>query len=70
MERMPERSKIDLAEYNRRLDICDNCEHHNYNWTPAYPNPENKKLKSCDLCGCYMPEKATYPDSICPINRW
>lgn len=70
MERMPEKSQIPLEEYNRRLDICDSCEYHNHKWFPAYPNPENKPLKSCEFCGCYMPQKACYPDSTCPKNRW
>lgn len=70
MIRLPEYSKVSLEEYNRRLDICDNCEFHNTKFIPAYPNTTNEPLKSCEFCACYMPTKAGNPAATCPNNSW
>ena len=41
-----------------RLSICNDCEN------------LNKKIKTCKLCGCYMPAKSTFASSTCPDNKW
>lgn len=71
MNRLPELvSQITIEEYNRRLDICDFCEHHNTKLIPAFPNDTGLPLKSCDFCACYMPTKALGAAATCPDNRW
>lgn len=48
--------KVDNQERDRRLKICNTCEHF---------NPPR-----CTLCGCFMNYKTTLMSSNCPINKW
>lgn len=41
-----------------RLSICGTCEEF------------NKTIKNCKQCGCYMPAKAMFAVSTCPIGKW
>lgn len=41
-----------------RLAICNSCD--NFNQT----------IKTCKLCGCYMPAKTMLAASDCPDNKW
>jgi len=43
-------------EYMSRLEICGTCS-------------EYKDCK-CSQCGCFMPFKARFQVSICPLNKW
>ena len=43
-----------------RMDICRSCEHF------------NNIVKTCKLCGCFMPAKTNFKEQRCPDNppRW
>jgi ribosomal protein L32 len=41
-----------------RLDICKGCDEF------------SSALRSCKQCGCYMPAKAMFANSTCPLNKW
>ena len=41
-----------------RLSICEDC------------TDFNKSFKTCKQCGCYMPAKAMFAVSSCPVKRW
>lgn len=41
----------------KRYDICKSCE----NFTV---------VKTCKLCGCFMPLKVTIAGSSCPATKW
>lgn len=41
-----------------RLVICNDCENF------------NKSIKTCKLCGCYMPAKSVFAGSECPDKKW
>jgi len=40
-----------------RLAICKSCEHYT-------------SYGQCMQCGCYMPMKARFAGSECPIQKW
>lgn len=42
----------------QRLKICESCEHF------------VKQYSSCTQCGCYMPAKATFAKTSCPVGLW
>lgn len=42
----------------QRIGICNSC------------NDFSKKLKTCKQCGCYMPAKAMFAGSSCPLEKW
>ena len=42
----------------KRKSICLNC------------TSFNQKSLSCDICGCYIPDKITKPQERCPIDKW
>ncbi len=44
------------SEYNRRLDICNNCE-------------KLTSVKICKECWCYMPAKAALVQDSCPLGK-
>lgn len=46
-------------EYQRRLDICNNCPHHSGGRVPI-----------CNLCGCLLKMKARLIAFDCPIGAW
>lgn len=41
-----------------RIEMCVDCDHF------------LKKIKVCNLCGCFMPAKARAPLADCPANIW
>jgi hypothetical protein len=43
-----------------RMDICEKCDHF------------SNFLKTCKLCGCFLPGKTIIKSSACPDNppRW
>lgn len=41
-----------------RLSICRKCENF------------RSRSRTCTQCGCYMPAKAIFAGSNCPINNW
>lgn len=46
-------------EAQRRLNICDACEHINRNFPVR-----------CKICGCVLAIKARQNQSKCPISKW
>lgn len=47
---------VSTEEYERRLSICDTCEH----------RADNR----CNLCGCFLELKAKGRAFDCPANKW
>lgn len=47
---------VDEEEKERRLSICDTCEH--------------KKGNKCNLCGCFLNYKTKLTNSECPLGKW
>ena len=43
--------------FKERMAICTSCEH-------------LTKIKTCKLCGCFMPAKATIPFAACTAGKW
>ena len=41
-----------------RTAICNLCQH------------KNKKLNSCNECGCFLPAKTRVEDAECPFGYW
>lgn len=41
-----------------RLNICKTC------------TEFTVSMRTCKQCGCYMPAKAMFAESNCPINLW
>lgn len=41
-----------------RLAICETC------------TEFSSRFSSCKQCGCYMPAKATFAVSTCPLGKW
>ena len=41
-----------------RTAICNLCQH------------KNKKLNSCNECGCFLPAKTRVEDAQCPFGYW
>ena len=44
----------------RRMDVCRECPHY------------RPMMKTCGLCGCFMPAKTNFKDQECPDTprRW
>lgn len=42
----------------KRLEICNTCEH------------LEKNLMRCNKCGCFMNFKTLLPIAECPIGKW
>mgnify|MGYP003149326305 CR=1 FL=1 len=51
-----ERNHVKEEEKERRLAICDTCEH--------------KRRSRCNLCGCFITYKAGLTNSECPLGKW
>lgn len=47
---------VDKEEKERRMSVCDTCEH--------------KKGKKCNLCGCFLHYKTKLTNSECPLGKW
>ncbi len=50
--------KVDESIFNKRMDICNSCEH------------LIKATKQCTKCGCFMVLKTKMPHAICPVGKW
>jgi hypothetical protein len=48
--------KVALEILNERLDTCSSC--------------QARVEDRCTVCGCYMPIKATWTSSECPLGHW
>jgi hypothetical protein len=49
---------VDESIKEQRLTICYSCE--------SFIN----KLKTCNECKCYMPAKALFAETECPMGKW
>lgn len=49
---------VEESVKRERLSICQSCEE----FQSAY--------RTCRQCGCYMPAKATFAITACPIGKW
>jgi ribosomal protein L32 len=49
---------VDEKTRQDRLTICNECSEY------------VSRLRSCKQCGCYMPAKATFLKSECPLDKW
>ena len=47
---------VTKEEYEDRMKICKSC--------------DNLVLGGCNICFCFMPLKAKFSSSSCPINKW
>jgi hypothetical protein len=47
---------VDEATYNHRTSICEQCSH----LTQA----------RCEMCGCFISEKALWASEDCPKHKW
>ncbi|HBR04195.1 MAG TPA: hypothetical protein DD722_00315 [Lachnospiraceae bacterium] len=56
INRAPDKRRVSDEEYDRRLDICKECELLN--------------AGTCFACGCYVELKAVYKDGHCPKKKW
>lgn len=52
--------KVSEEEYNRRISICESCEHY------------IKEEERCDVCRCKMTVKCNWSSSSCPLKppKW
>lgn len=41
-----------------RIDICNQCD------------AQNKTLKVCTACGCFLPAKVKVANASCPMELW
>jgi len=48
---------VTTEEYKGRLKICKGCEQLNPLW-------------QCKTCLCFMPAKARFANSYCPLQKW
>jgi hypothetical protein len=47
--------RVDPTVYRKRMETCLSCEHY------------LKEIERCGSCGCYMPVKAGWRTSMCPL---
>ncbi len=47
---------VSSAIYDKRITVCESCEHLTNN--------------QCNLCGCYVKKKAKWSTERCPKNKW
>jgi hypothetical protein len=50
--------RVPDSEKQRRLDICHTCEY----FVPV--------VHACGNCWCYLPGKASFETSRCPLTKW
>lgn len=50
--------RVPDTEKQRRLDICTKCEFY------------VQSVVSCSKCWCFLPAKATFVKSKCPMRKW
>jgi len=56
VEKLDADAKVDDDEYNRRLDICREC--------------DDLYQGTCNKCGCYVELRAAAKISDCPYHKW
>ena len=49
---------VDKSEYNRRFNLCKDC------------NYFINLTKQCKKCFCFLPIKAKVEKALCPIGNW
>ena len=49
---------------NKRLKICNSCEHKRDKWLALFTED------SCVLCGCSISKKVSLKNTKCPDDRW
>ena len=55
-EAIKARDRVDDAEYERRLTICQDCDYLN--------------AGTCSACGCYVELRAISKTGRCPYKKW
>lgn len=43
---------------NERMAICNGCD------------AQNKAIKTCTACGCFLPAKVRLKEASCPMELW
>ena len=56
IDRLPAADKVSDKDYEKRLDICKQCDH-----------LENG---TCKACGCYVELRAAAKAGRCPYKKW
>jgi len=51
--------RVSEEEKQRRLGVCQACE--NYRTSP---------YRTCIKCWCFLPGKASFRSSVCPLRKW
>ena len=55
---IPYKYSNNKMEIDKRISICEGCEHF------------IKITKQCSKCGCFMKLKTRLTDASCPIGKW
>jgi len=50
--------KVELTEYQRRLDVCNDC------------SLRLKNRCTHESCGCFIDKKAWWASEDCPLSKW
>jgi hypothetical protein len=63
---LPEERTKAFIEYvsNRRLAVCNECEHHSKNHASVRPDAH------CTECGCTLAAKTKCLTCECPLKKW
>ena len=56
IEKLPTDSKVSEEEYEKRLNVCRNCDYLNE--------------ATCNACGCYAELRAAAVSGKCPYSKW
>ncbi len=56
VERLDKKDRVPDAEYDRRLDVCKECDYLNDG--------------TCNACGCYVELRAAARSGRCPYKKW
>lgn len=49
---------------NKRLQICNKCEHKSSTWLLVFNED------SCSKCSCSISKKVALKNTSCPIDKW
>lgn len=50
--------RVEIEYFDKRYEICTKCIEF------------NNMLKTCNICGCFMPVKVKFKSNSCPIDLW
>ena len=50
--------KSSEEEFEKRMEICRNCDQY------------NSEQNRCNNCGCFLKIKASWNSEKCPLNKW